>query len=208
MKGVTLEQLADRTGYGVSYLSRVANGKRAGNAKVISAIAAALDVEPGALYAKPPASGDGIVKPAASLPARTTLERDIPILGSATGGPDGALNIDGPIDYARRPAALSRASGVYAITVSGDSMEPEFRPGMTLYVSERAEPQPGDAVVIQCRVNNGGQDQQVIAYIKLMKVKPGGVRYWQHNPPGNWEPPAPVVSVHRVYPWNELLPTY
>lgn len=154
--------------------------------------------------------GDGeIQEDRPYMQAPSAMSRDIPLLGSATGGADGALNIDGPIDHARRPETLRQARHVYAINVSGDSMAPEFRPGMTLYVSEKLDPQAGDAVVVQCLVDNGGQDVTTLAYIKIMKARVGGgTRFWQHNPEGEWEPPGKVLKVHRVYPWNELLPPY
>lgn len=77
----------------------------------------------------------------------------IPLLGLAKAGRDGYFDSDGyPLstddwDGIEFPLMLSKT--VYALEVSGDSMEPAYRDGDKLIVSPEAEVRRGDRVVVK-----------------------------------------------------------
>lgn len=130
-----------------------------------------------------------------------TLTKDIPVMGNGTGGPDGAFNMDGPVDYMRRPPGLSGAREVYAVFVTGESMEPRYFSGEPVFVSPTRPVGIGDHVVVQC-VNDDGTLQ---GFVKAIDGR--GSRGWkfrQYNPSGIWKPPGPVHSVHRIFTNTDL----
>lgn len=79
----------------------------------------------------------------------------IPLLGLAKAGRDGYFDSDGyPLgteswDGIEFPFAV--ADGVYALEVSGNSMEPAYRDGDKLVVSPESEIRRGDRVVVRTK---------------------------------------------------------
>lgn len=139
------------------------------------------------------------------LPPRHELPRDVPVLGSGTAGHDGAINMDGPVDYIRRPPALAHARDTYGVFVTGDSMEPRYFAGDPVYVSSARPVRIGDHVVVQCRISDGDQDERVVAFVKRVSGKRSGKwTFTQHNPAGPWTPPGPVESVDRIFTLADL----
>lgn len=163
-------------------------------------------------------TGEGAIAPLASstarpapdappVPIRSSMPMDVPVLGTAAGSGDGAIQMDGgAIDQVRRPPGLSNARDVYAIYVEGESMEPRFAPGALVYVSPHKPPRIGDDVVVQVQLGEG-QDAPVLAYVKSLERRRG--LEWvfrQYNPPRNdvtYE--GRIIGVHRIYTVNELF---
>ena len=84
-------------------------------------------------------------------------KRTIPLIGFAKAGKSGHFDEDGypaggswsEIDF---PAARAKTGkNIYALEVSGDSMEPLFRKGDLLIVSPEAKIRPGDRVIVKTR---------------------------------------------------------
>mgnify|MGYP005994444257 CR=1 FL=1 len=135
-------------------------------------------------------------------PSRHEMQRDIPVMGIGTGGTDGAINIDGAVDYIMRPAALKNTRDVYAVFVNGDSMEPRYSTGDPVYASSSRPPGVGDHVVIQCRADDG----DLLAFVKVITGRTStGWRFAQHNPESEWKPPYPVETVHRIFSHKDLF---
>lgn len=110
---------------------------------------------------------------------RTHIPKDLPVLGRAQGGPDGALRIETderPIDWTWRPAALAGAAGAFGLFVDGDSMTSAGLPhGATVFVHPHRRPKAGDIVVL---VKNSGE-----AFIKRhVKTAAGAVTLEQTDP--------------------------
>lgn len=150
------------------------------------------------------------VRPAPDLPpppSRAEMPQVVPVRGTGAGSDDGAIAMETePLDYIRRPPGIANARDVYALFVEGDSMSPRYEPGDPIYVSSALTPKPGDHVVIQCRLDNGDQDQPIVAFVKKLAVKRGNImEFWQHNPAGVFVPPGRVISVHRVFEWRDLV---
>jgi phage repressor protein C with HTH and peptisase S24 domain len=131
--------------------------------------------------------------------------RNVPILGVVVGGQKADFTFDGyTIGYARRPAAIADLANVYAMYVTGSSMDPRFRDGELVYVHRR-EPAVGDDVVIQLKPDvDGGSPPGFIkrlvrrngTHIICEQYKPAGeIRYERED----------ILQLDRVIPWHELL---
>jgi phage repressor protein C with HTH and peptisase S24 domain len=74
----------------------------------------------------------------------------LPLLGLATGGADGRLIFSGEaLDELARPPQLMKVKNAYAVAISGESMEPRYRPGEIVYVNPSRPARRGDDVVVQ-----------------------------------------------------------
>ena len=153
--------------------------------------------------AVPPRGGE--VRPAdVELPSRSAMPQDVPVLGTAAGSEEGAFQIDGVVEYVRRPPGMMGVRDLYAIYVVNSSMEPEHHPGDLRFVHPGRPVRIGDTVVVQTKVGEHGTVQ---AYIKrLARLTPDSVVLVQHNPPTTIEIKRPyVLHMHRVLSMNELF---
>ena len=142
-----------------------------------------------------------------ALPPRETMPKDVPVLGTAAGSDDGAIQMGaGEIDTVRRPPGLRNARDLYAVYVEGDSMEPRYSAGDLVYVSPHKPVRIGDDVVVQV-ASGDGQDIEIVDYVKKLKTRRG--EHWvfeQFNPPSEnirWD--GRVKDVHRIYRVNEIF---
>lgn len=139
-----------------------------------------------------------------AMPARSTMPLDVPVYGTAAGSLDGAFQIDGVVDYVRRPPALVGATGLYAIYVIGQSMAPEHSPGDLRFVHPFRPARRGDTVIVQTRTHEGAPIQ---AYIKTLDHRTDTkLVVTQRNPEATMELDLRfVVAVHRVLTMNEMF---
>lgn len=150
---------------------------------------------------------ESVVDANITTPLRSEMPRDIPILGTVSGGP-GGLQMNGEaIDWARRPPRLKGRADVFGAWVEDPSMIPAFRPGALILVERARPPAPGDDVVIEIRPEKPGDDPR--ALIKhLVGLTSTTVRLQQHNPPKELEIPRKhVIRLYRVMPLADLLGT-
>ena len=94
---------------------------------------------------------------------------------------------------------------VFAIYVSGDSMEPRYRHGDLLYAHKGRPPRPGDDVIVEL---NGADGMPGECYVKrLVKSGPRLLVLRQFNPPRDdlEFPAARVRRVYRVLTINEMM---
>ena len=77
-------------------------------------------------------------------------EAPIPCFESAAAGPDGRLVSDNPSYWLPRPHGVNERE-LYAIEVSGCSMEPAYRAGDVVYITPITAPREGDHVVLAIR---------------------------------------------------------
>lgn len=189
--------------------------------KRVSAIASFLDVSEGEILAAingPPGSEtkSGVAREQSQLqiePIGTPRvadiselgPRNVPILGVVVGGKKADFTFDGyTLGHARRPAAIADLTNVYAMYVTGSSMDPRFRDGELVYVHRR-EPAIGDDVVIQLMPDeDGGIPPGFIkrlirrngSHIVCEQYQPAGeVRYERED----------ILQIDRIIPWHELL---
>ncbi|MCZ4270764.1 XRE family transcriptional regulator [Maritalea porphyrae] len=94
----------------------------------------------------------------------TTPTIKIPLYGHAVGGADGEFVLNGnKLDDISAPPVLSGIRGAYAVTVAGDSMEPRYEDGETLFIDPQKRVSKGDYVVAQIQTE---EDGPICAYIK------------------------------------------
>ena len=143
----------------------------------------------------------------APLPPRSQMGADVPVYGTAAGSlGTGAFQLDmeSQIDRVRRPPGVANATDVYAMYVTGDSMEPKYASGDLIYVSARRPARVGDDVVVQTRTSEDADPQ---AFVKrLARRTEKTLMLEQHNPSATIEvPTGTVVTVHRVFTLNDLF---
>lgn len=124
--------------------------------------------------------------------------RTLPVYGQAIGGDDGRFEFNGEIvDRVLTPPMLVNVPDAYAVYVAGDSMEPRYFAGETVYVHPRLPLRKGCFVVAQVR--NGGQVQPS-GYVKqFVAWTPTRLILRQFNPDLELEfDRADVLQVHRI----------
>lgn len=153
----------------------------------------------------PPAPAGGLRDAAMTVPARSEMPQDVPVLGTAAGSLKGAFQVDtgAPIDRVRRPPGIATAVDIYALYVVGESMAPRFEDGELIYVSGRRPVRPGDYVVVQVRADDG----HVEAYCKKLKKRDTErLTVEQYNPATTFDIPAgTAIAVHKVLTLNDLF---
>jgi SOS-response transcriptional repressor LexA len=106
----------------------------------------------------------------------------IPLYGQAVGGIDGEFVLNDGTKLADIPAppALATITGAYAVSVSGESMEPRYYDGEVVFVNPRQRPVKGNFVVAQIHNPNDGPP---LAFVKrLVRYNEGGLVLEQFNP--------------------------
>lgn len=122
------------------------------------------------------------------------------VLGQAIGGVDGRFLMNGEVvDYVMCPPGLENAPGAYAVYVVGESMEPRYMAGETVFVHPNKPYRKGDYVVVQLHdVDN--PDGPPLGYIKrFVAVTPTRLILSQFNPNKELEfERRSVVSIHKI----------
>ena len=150
------------------------------------------------------------------------LPRDVPVLGTAAGA-ELEVETDGkplkiektlveaePVAYARRPPAIVRNRRIYALFITGSSMEHRFRPGDLVYVDPRRAPHVGEDVIVQLigEPRADADPAEVVSVLVKQLVRTTATHYelTQHNPPLTFRiAKAQVAEIHRIIPLSELL---
>ena len=126
------------------------------------------------------------------------FDRWIPIYGQAIGGKDDEFILTGnQVTEVVAPANLSNVPDAYAVYVVGDSMEPRYFAGETVFVNPRQPISKGAFVVAQI---SGPESEAPRAYVKrFVSQDSKRLRLEQYNPKKILEfPTAKVLSVHRI----------
>lgn len=135
------------------------------------------------------------------------LSKDVPVLGHAECGSDGAfiLNEGGPIDYVRRPPGQMNRKGIYCIYAEGSSMEPVYEAGDLVYVDPHRPPKAGRDVVIQLAAKAPNGEER--CFLKRLVRRSGGkLRVKQFNPEKELVlDEKDVAAVHLVLKNHELM---
>jgi phage repressor protein C with HTH and peptisase S24 domain len=122
----------------------------------------------------------------------------IPLYGHAVGGRDGEFILSGnQVSEVLAPPILSHIAGAYAVYVVGDSMEPRYFAGETVFVNPRLPIGRGSFVVAQI---SKSQESDPHAFVKRLVVQDGKrLRLEQYNPKKVLEfPMSTVVAIHRI----------
>lgn len=159
-RGITLEDFAERTGISYSHLSRMEAGKRGLSLENVIRIARALGVEPEEVSDEFDPNDLEQAKSLAVFPNEPRQRGDIPNFTIHAGmGPGGALSVlqneagevysDFSDGFWSFPAAVKAGwrnmAKIYALPVTGDSMEPTLPGGSFVFVdTSHTVPAPED----------------------------------------------------------------
>ena len=152
--------------------------------------------------------GPSNVRPSSSeAPDFRFLAKDVPVLGHAECGYDGAfvLNTGEPIDFVRRPPGQASRRGIYCIYAEGSSMEPVYEAGDLIYVDPHRPPRAGRDVVIQLVAKGPGGEER--CFLKRLVRRSGSKwRLKQFNPEKEFVlDDKDVRAVHLVLKNQELM---
>lgn len=114
-----------------------------------------------------------------AFPDVGSMARDVPVLGTASGGSGQVHMQGGAIDYVRRPPPLAGRADVFALYIEEVSMVPAFSPGDLVFVEKR-KPRVGDHAIIEYREDANDDPRCIIK--KLAAVTATTVRLEQYNP--------------------------
>jgi phage repressor protein C with HTH and peptisase S24 domain len=137
-------------------------------------------------------------RPNAGLGGAVKINTWIPVYGQAVGGKDGEFVLNGnEVSEVLAPASLSTVPNAYAVYVVGDSMEPRYFAGETVFVNPRLPLSKGAFVVAQI---SSGEEEVPHAYVKrFVSQDARRLRLEQYNPKKVLEfATSKVVSVHRI----------
>jgi SOS-response transcriptional repressor LexA len=127
----------------------------------------------------------------------------IPVYGTAVGGKDGEFVLKGnQVSEVLAPPNLMHVPDAYAVYVVGDSMEPRYLAGETVFVNPRLPISRGSFVVAQV---SKGEEAEPRAYVKrFVSQDAKRLRLEQYSPKKILEfPAAAVVVVHRIVASSE-----
>src|SRR5215467_13000077 len=122
----------------------------------------------------------------------------IPVYGHAVGGKDGEFILSGnEVSEVLAPPSLSHIPDAYAVYVVGDSMEPRYFAGETVFVNPRLPISRGSFVVAQISQGHEGKPS---AYVKqFVSQDAKRLRLEQYNPKKSLEfSMSTVVAIHRI----------
>jgi phage repressor protein C with HTH and peptisase S24 domain len=122
----------------------------------------------------------------------------IPVYGQALGGKDGGFSLNGnQVSEVLAPPNLAHVPDAYAVYVVGESMEPRYFAGETVFVNPRLPISRGAFVVAQIAKDSEGGPQ---AYVKrFVSQDERRLRLEQFNPRRRLEfPVSAVVAIHRI----------
>lgn len=140
------------------------------------------------------------------MPDRIAASPDVPLYGTARGGPGGDFVYEGGIvDYVRRLPGIANAKDVFALRVVGDSMIPALREGALIILDPRRPARVGDDVVIEFEPNEAGEHVQGCVK-RLVKFSGAKLIVEQFNPAQQLTFDMNAVkAVHRVLTTDELM---
>lgn len=122
----------------------------------------------------------------------------IPVFGVARGGSDGEFLFNGnELAYINTPPFLKGVAGAYAVYVAGESMEPRYLAGETVFVHPTKPVRSGDFVVIQLRAGDGEAPHGFIK--QFISRDSRRVKVRQFSPAKTVEFAADrIVSIHKI----------
>ena len=147
---------------------------------------------------KEPSSSPEFLRTNAEHRSASRVAAWIPVYGHPVGGKDGEFILSGnEVTEVLPPPSLSQIPDAYAVYVVGDSMEPRYFAGETVFVNPRLPISRGAFVVAQI---SSAQEDVPLAYVKrFVSQDSRRLRLEQYNPKKVLEfPISTVVTVHRI----------
>jgi phage repressor protein C with HTH and peptisase S24 domain len=166
--------------------------------EVRSRVAEILKVPEPLLKGTPKSSSFLMAKPNADHRGAVKIATWVPVYGQAVGGKDDEFVLSGnQVSEVLAPAGLSSVPDAYAVYVVGDSMEPRYFAGETVFVNPRLPIGREAFVVAQISGSDEGKPR---AYVKrFVSQDSRRLRLEQYNPKKVIEfPTSKVISLHRI----------
>lgn len=206
--GLSQSEIARRSGVRPQTIQHLESGKIA-QPRFFVRLARALGMTPTALAEACGMDLDSVApepdeRESAGGPVHPLWQRDVPVLGTASGGLAGSfVIIRETVDLAPRPPGLAGVRDAYAIYVVGRSMAPVHKPGDLRYVHPHRPCRPGDTVVLRTRERDGVEHHWIK---ELVKVTEKTVTVRQLNPAAtvDWRA-SNVLAIHKVLSVNEMV---
>lgn len=224
MRGISIAELARRTGASYERVIKCAQGKVAQpRGTLMGDMARELGVRLAWLrYGEDPmepegapedstlrylktAAGNGARKPETPAPSPDLWPRDLPVSGTDPAGDNGAMAIsDEPVEFVRRPPGLQSVPDAYGFYVLDDTMAPRYPSGELCLVHPHRPPRPGDDIVIRLKAEEGSQAK---AYLRrFLRQSSDAIICQQFDPAQDVAfPRERILSIHKVMPLHELL---
>jgi phage repressor protein C with HTH and peptisase S24 domain len=162
-------------------------------------VAAILKIDESQLKVVGLKSSTPLAIPNARVGAGVKFATWIPVYGHAVGGRDGEFILNGnQVTEVLAPASLSSVADAYAVYVVGDSMEPRYFAGETVFVNPRMPISKGAFVIAE--IAGGAEGDPPHAYVKRFVSRDARrLRLEQYNPKKILEfPNSKVVRIHRI----------
>lgn len=176
--GKSQADLARHLGMAPPQINKIIKGKRGIKSAEADAIRQFFGINP---HAQVPVMDVRRVDAPPEFPTRSSMPRDVPLLGTVWGGDSGDFTMNGEtVDYMRRPPRYAGRADLFSLFVQGESMNPRYFSGELIYVERQRPPQNGDHVVVELHPDESGVCE---AYLKqLVAITPTKVRLQQYNP--------------------------
>lgn len=138
------------------------------------------------------------ITPSALLPFGATplnnVKKDLPVLGRPAGAKEGVIMITvekEPVDWALRPPQLDGVRDAFAILQNGDSMDPKYCNGDTLWIHPAMPIRPGNGILI---IKNNDE-----AVVKVLVRRTEATLTVRHLYPTKEEFDIPRTEIREVY---------
>ena len=200
--GLSQEALGEYVGGTKAQISKLERGDRQLTQQWMERIAKALTCDVGDLLNAPlkVVKNDSLDNTADIFqfdpaPINRILKDTLPVLGVGMGtfGKEGFFELNGSVvDHIERPSMLHGAENAYAIFLVGESMEPKYQEGQTLFIHPDRPARKGDFVVVQFNDNR--------AIVKRMGRRDDSlIHLEQFNPPKSLSfDLVDVKSIHKI----------
>jgi len=207
---LTQEQLGQMVGSSGQQIYKLEKSQRSLRQYWLEKLALALQVEPHELLPQVKQAPGLSESQAFNLPYtnidKTRIitdelvgERDLPVYGSASGGPGQMVISYDPIEYVRRPSILLHVRGGFAMYVIGDSMNPRYYTGDMILIHPTRPPRPQDFVLVVLQNGNHDSGEFEVMVKRLIKMDESKVSLEQFNPSDSFEiPRAHVQKVMKI----------
>lgn len=225
MRGISIAELARRTGASYERVIKCAQGKVAQPRGTLMAdMARELGVRLAWLrYGEAPmepegapedstlrylktAAGTAVRKAETAAPGTDGWPRDLPVSGTHPAGQNGAMTLsDDPVEFVRRPPGLQSVPDAYGFYVLDDTMAPRYPSGELCLVHPHRPPRPGDDVVIKLKPGEDGAPPKAFLR-RFLRHSEGEIVCEQFTPKMEVGFARDTIdSIHKVMPLHELL---
>lgn len=213
-RGMTMQSLADAMETDASTVNKLEKGKTKLSELWLRRLSHALDASVEEILKHPVAElqSERAVRQIQPTTRRASVASAtfsgtglLPVYGFAAGSLAGDEQIlTNVIDEIPAPPALFHVRDAYALLTRNSSMAPRYLPNETLYIHPHQAVRPGDHVIIQAQLVEGGPLETWVK--RYDSENEDEVFASQYNPPAKIAYKKKFIrAIHRVLPTSELF---